>query len=64
MGFIKSYFRYVALLIIMAAVSQWMILSLYVTSIGQKQQILTEIKEAPLISLIKDLSFPISAVFD
>jgi hypothetical protein len=48
----------------MAAVSQWMILSLYVTSIGQKQQILTEIKEAPLISLIKDLSFPISAVFD
>lgn len=49
----KSFPKYVLLLLIMAIVSQWMVLSLYLTSIGQKQQVLTEIKESPLIDLIE-----------
>src|SRR4030066_1530533 len=50
---IKSLSRYFLLFLIIVAVSQWMVLGLYLTSIGQKQQILTEIKNSPQISLIK-----------
>ncbi len=45
--------RYILLFVVMAAVSQWMILKLYLSSLGQKQQILTEIKDSPLIELIE-----------
>jgi Zn-dependent protease with chaperone function len=50
---IKPYYRYLFLFLIMGAVSQWMVLSLYLTSMGQKRQILTEITDSPLINLIK-----------
>lgn len=52
-GKFKPILPYLLLLLIMGIVSQWMVLSLYFTSFGQKQQILTEIKDSPLINLIK-----------
>jgi beta-lactamase regulating signal transducer with metallopeptidase domain len=37
----------------MAGVAQWMGFSLYLSTLGQKQQPLTEVKDSPLITLIK-----------
>jgi Zn-dependent protease with chaperone function len=48
----KKHFKYFLLFIIMAYTSQWMVINLYLTSIGQKQQVLTKITESPLIDLI------------
>lgn len=50
---IRIMLPYILLFLIMGLVSQWMVLSLYLTIIGQKQQVLTEIKESPLIDLIQ-----------
>lgn len=50
---LKPLVRYFFLFVVMGYVSQWMVISLYFASIGQKQQLLTEIKESPLITLIQ-----------
>lgn len=42
----------VLLFVVMAIVAQWMVLKLYLTSLGQKQEALTEVIDSPLISLI------------
>ncbi|MFA5827769.1 MAG: M48 family metalloprotease [Candidatus Shapirobacteria bacterium] len=49
----KPLVRYLLLFLVMGYVTQWMGINLYLTGIGQKQKLLTEIKESPLITLIQ-----------
>jgi len=50
---LKGSIKYIVFFLVLAYVSQWMTINLYLTSLGQKQQVLTEVKDSPLIELIK-----------
>jgi len=50
---LKGSIKYIVFFLILAYVSQWMTINLYLTSLGQKQQGLTEVKDSPLFEVIK-----------
>jgi len=51
-GMVLKVSKYLLFFIVFAYVSQWMVINLYLSSIGQKQQILTTVSQSPLIDLI------------
>lgn len=51
---LRGSIKYIVFFLILAYVSQWMVINLYLTSLGQKQQVLTEVKDSPLTEVIEN----------
>lgn len=53
MALIKRVLQPIVLFGVMALVAQWMMINLYLSSLGQTQQLLTEIKISPLLDFVQ-----------